>query len=861
MNRIIKRVCILFLSICSYSLVAQTYPFRDKTLSPEDRVEDLISQMTIEEKIDLLAGYRNFHLHPCERLGIPSFHLADGPLGIASWGIYGRATCFPSTLSLASSWNTDLVTKVGDAMGQEWRSRGIHFMLAPGVNVYRSSKGARNFEYMGEDPYLASRMVVNLIKAVQNREIIATVKHYAANDQEFDRYRVSSEISERTLREICLPAFEAAVKEAGVKAVMTGYNPVNGVYCTENSHLIDILKKEWGFKYMLMSDWDCTFSINAAYNGLDMEMGSYKWLTREKLLKEIEEGRMSEDLINEKVRRIYLPCFELGFFDRDQKDETIPTYNNYANEVAYEAACEGIILLKNEDEILPLSKKSVKKIAVIGPNASYKLIKDAIYDPNALNYGGGGSSRVHSWYAIDPLQGIKAEFPEAEISYCEAVPTSYLRNVYKNSVFQLKTQQVSPSANEDSAANLQSPTDKRAAVSINYYGDGKLLKTEQSKNINFLWPEQHNQPVQTSDNQFTVSCEAVILSEKDDKMNLFVKTQGGFKLYVDGELKADKWESKSYTDVVVSLDVKKGQKLEFVLEYKNNNSLPAELRMGYGYASDFDFSEPLRLAAEADVVVFCAGVDGEIEKEGMDRPFELPFMQAELIKELAKVNESLIVSLNVGGGVEIASWEKSAKAILHLIYPGMEGGRALSDILSGDVNPSAKLPFTVEKEWKDAPAYGSYDETRDERKVYYNEGVFVGYRGYEKNGVEPLYPFGFGLSYTSWKYSDIQVEKVQDSVVVSCKIKNIGKRAGGEIVQLYVSDEVCSEERPIKELKSFKKVFLKPGRSSKLDFVLPPSAFSFFSEKAGKWVLEPGKFKILIGSSSKDIRLETEIEL
>ena len=279
MKVLILTVLTLSMALCSVqgfaakpSGIPDDYPFRNKNLPIEERVNDLINRMTLEEKIDLLAGYQDFFLHPCERLGIPAFKLADGPLGIASWGIFGQATAFPSALMLAASWNRDLSGKTGAMYAQEWRARGIHFLLAPGVNIYRASKGARNFEYFGEDPYLTSAMVVPFIKGVQDGGVIATVKHFAGNDQEFDRYTVSTEVSERALREIYLPPFKAAVQEAGVKAVMTGYNPLNGTYCTQNKHLIDILKKEWGFQGMLMSDWACTYSAEeAANNGLDLK--------------------------------------------------------------------------------------------------------------------------------------------------------------------------------------------------------------------------------------------------------------------------------------------------------------------------------------------------------------------------------------------------------------------------------------------------------------------------------------------------------------------------------------------------------------------------------------------------------------
>ena len=262
----------------------EKYPFQDASLPVEERVEDLIGRMTVEEKIDMLSCYKNWYVHPCERLGVPAFQMVDGPTGVGSWGLFGRSTAYPASIAVAASWNRKLAGELGAMYAEEWRARGFHFLLAPGANIYRASKAARNFEYFGEDPYLTSEMIVPFIQGVQDGGVIATVKHYAANDQEFDRYRVSTEVSERTLREIYLPPFEAAVKKAGVRAVMTGYNLVNGTYCTENKHLIDILKGEWGFDGILMSDWGCVFSDNAAINGLDMEMGSNSWLIREKII-------------------------------------------------------------------------------------------------------------------------------------------------------------------------------------------------------------------------------------------------------------------------------------------------------------------------------------------------------------------------------------------------------------------------------------------------------------------------------------------------------------------------------------------------------------------------------------------------
>ena len=413
---------------------AQDYPFRDTSLSVEARLDDLIHRMTLEEKTLMLSGYRNFNIHPCERLGIPAFRMADGPLGIASWGDYGRATAFPATLLLSATWDRDLAYMAGSVYSEEWRSRGLHFMLAPGVNMYRASKSARNFEYFGEDPYLTSSMAVPFIRGVQDGGVAATIKHFVANDQEFDRYRVSTEVGERALREIYLKPFEAAVREAGVKAVMTGYNPVNGVYCTENSFIIGILKDEWGFSGPLMSDWDCTYSENAAINGLDLEMGSNKWLVPEILIPMVEDGRISEAAIDDKVRRIYRACMEMGFFDRDQKADSIRLFNRKANEMSRKIAEEGIILLKN-DGILPLDRSSVRKIAVIGPDANSRIISDVRENAAAISYGGGGSSRVHPWYVVSPLEGIVREFPQAEVSYAEGVSTLLKSRCFGGSIF------------------------------------------------------------------------------------------------------------------------------------------------------------------------------------------------------------------------------------------------------------------------------------------------------------------------------------------------------------------------------------------------------------------------------------------
>lgn len=875
-------IAILYLAI-TLSVQAGTppenFPFRNKNLPIEARVDDLIGRMTLEEKIDLLAGYKDFYLHPCERLGIPAFKMADGPLGIASWGLWGRATAFPSALSLAASWNKKLARQVGEIYAQEWRARGIHFMLAPGANIYRASKGARNFEYFGEDPYLTSEMLVPFIQAVQEGGVIATIKHFAGNDQEFDRYTVSTEMDERTLHEIYLPPFKAAVQRAGVKAVMTGYNPFRGTYCTENRHLIDILKKEWEFQGMLMSDWACTYSaVEAANNGLDIEMGSKDWFNREKLLPLIQEGKITEEVINDKIKRIYGPCIEMGFFDRPQQRTDIPVFNPEANRMALQQAEEGIILLKNEHNTLPL--KHPRVIAMIGPTANPALISDRAYNTNGIVYGGGGSSRVHPWYVINDLQGIRNEFPDATLYYTEGISNQFKRNLFQNSVFRTANGEKGLTAryytcSSDSSLQLSGKLLRQQALAAGRSIDASAPAVSGSKSIGDLilnrveryinnewWGLPHHKKELGTD--YRIEWDGYIDVTHTDSLRFFVDAQGGYRLWLDGKLLIDASRSQSFDMRHIAVAAQKGESRHVRLEYLNQRCFPAEIRMGYTYDSLLDFSEARRLAAKADVVICCLGLDGSIELEGRDRPFELPFGQNRLVQELTAVNPNTVVVLHAGGGVDMASWIDRVPAVVHALYSGQEGGNALARILSGKVNPSAKLPFTIERRWADSPAAGNYDETRKEKKIYYREGIFTGYRGYEWKNIRPLFPFGYGLSYTTFAYSDLQVQvndKKKKEVTVSFRVTNTGPREGKEITQLYIRDTESKEQRPLKELKGFDKIELKPGETKTVTLQLNKEHFQYFSKKKNEWTFEPGEFKILVGASSQDIRLEQNLKL
>jgi beta-glucosidase len=845
----LNRMILLIVFMClSVFISAQTsYPFRDKSLSVEQRLNDLVGRMTLEEKIDLLGGYQGFYLHPCERLGIPAFKMADGPLGIASWGLFGRATAFPSALSLAASWDRNLAAQAGDIYGMEWRARGINFLLSPGVNIYRSSKDSRNFEYFGEDPYLTSELVVPFIRGIQNRGVIATIKHFVGNDQEFDRYRVSTEVSKKALQEIYFPAFKAAVQKAGVKAVMAAYNPLNGVYCSENRSLIkDVLEKDWGFKGMVMSDWGATHStLESALNGLDLVMGGENMFSREKLLPLIKEGKVSEDVINEKVRRIYGPCIEMGFFDRDQLDTSIPTFNPMANQMAFNMAREGIILLKNRGNLLPL--KSPKVIAVIGPNATPVTVTDRRYNVKSIVYGGGGSSKVNSWYTISDLDGLMQIFPNTTILYNEGISNQFTEQVFDNSIF-------TTSNGQNGLEGKYYSTDEKT-------GKDELVLTRTDKRINFEWGDKSYLEPKLSDD-FKIVWEGSFTPQKSDSTYLFVNAQGAYRLWVDNQLLMDASTSQSADNRYIAIQTNKGEKKNIKLEYLNQRSSPAEIRLGYAYKSDINFDEAKRIAAKADVVIFSGGIDGNIEKEGQDRPFELPFGQDLLINELAKANPNTIVVLHGGGGLDMSKWVDKVPAILHTLYYGQGGGKALAEIISGMINPSAKLPFSIEKTWKDSPAYGNYDETRKSKKIFYNEGIFVGYRGFDKKQVEPLFPFGFGLSYSTFEYSNLAVnvtDKKEGKVNISFDITNTSEIAGAEVAELYIHPVNSKAERAYKELKGFQKVWLRAGEKKSVELTLSKEDFQYFSTKKDQWVFDKGKYDILIGTSSKDIKLKKQI--
>jgi beta-glucosidase len=658
--------------------------FMNSNLNIEERVEDLLNRLTLDEKFTLLSGEHWWYTKPIKRLGINSFAMHDGPHGVRvdNKGEI-RSTYFPSAICRAATWNPKLSHKFGVAIAKEVRDVGAHMLLAPGINIQRTPMCGRTFEYQTEDPYLNKILAVETVKGIQSQRIAACVKHFICNNQETNRFTVSSEVSERALHEIYYPAFKAAIKEADAWSIMSCYNKVNGIYGSEHKHLLrEVLMGEWGFRGFVVSDWGATRTstcteglINA---GLTLEMPTEDKYKPSNLEQAFDEGKFTEEILNDNIKRLLRVMFLVGLFD---DYSTLPKGSRNTSEhqnLARRIAEEGIVLLKNEKNILPLNLEKTKKITLLGPMLDRRT------------YLEGGSSTNFPPYEIKPLEGLTEK--------CK----------------------------------------------------GKIQIVESP--------------------------------------------------------------------------------------------------------------------SEADVTIIFAGLRHKrgMDTEGKDRnSFKLPSPQIELITNTVEENPNTIVVLT-GTPVSMDKWIEKVPAILQLWYAGMEAGNALAAIIFGESNPSGKIPISFPKKLSDSPAHVSEQTFPGDKEVFYDEGIFVGYRHFDTKNIEPQFPFGHGLSYTTFIYENLNLSNKEierdEILTVSVDIINSGDRNGAEVVQLYIQDVESTIERPLKELKGFKKVDLKPNEKVTISFDISKDDLSFYSEKVRKWVAEKGEFNILIGSSSRDIRLEDKFE-
>lgn len=794
-----------------------------------ERVADLLSRLTLEEKVSLVSGKDGMATPEIERLRIPSLRMTDGPHGVR----WEQASCFPTGISMASTWDPDLIRKVGVALAREAKARGRNMLLGPCINIHRVPLGGRNFESFSEDPYLASRMAVAYVQGVQSEGVIACPKHYAANNQEWARNTVSVEISERALREIYLPAFRAVVKEADAYSIMTAYNRVNGDHCTANRHLLaEILKGEWGFQGFTVSDWGALHeTVRAANSGQDLEMPGPGAYFTGPLLQAVKDGEVPPEVLDDMVRRILRAMIRVGLLDADRPSDAgaidTPEHRALARRVAGEAT----VLLKNDDDALPLDPASIRTLAVVGPNAAQ------------ARRGGGGSSAVDSFYLVGPLEGIRERYGSAvEVRHAAGAP---MPGQYET----VPTEALFTGPDPDAAYGLRA----KYFANAEFKGDPVLERVDAE--VAFDWGGGRPADDLEGDS-FSAVWEGYIAAPADGAYELGTLSDDGSRLYVDGELLVDNWGHHPAEQRTETVELKAGERHSIRLEYFEAAG-QAVMKLVWNPPGE-GIREAAALAAKCDAAVVCVGLSEEIEGEGRDRhTMDLPGRQDALVRAIAVANPRTIVVIIGGTPVSTESWIDGVPAVLWAGYPGQEGGHAIAEVLAGDVNPSGKLPTTFPRRLEDSPAFGNYPGTPE--SVEYAEGIYVGYRHFDKAGVEPRFPFGHGLSYTKFSYANLAIDS--EAMKVSLEIANVGPRHGAEVVQLYVRDVEADVDRPVKELKRFARVEIEPGKTTTVAFTLTHEDFAYYDESTAGWIAEPGEFEILVGASSRDIRLKGMLTL
>jgi beta-glucosidase len=831
MTRNVKFLALLLLLISWLPAGAQAPSAT--TPAVEGRVDALLKQLSLEEKIDLIGGVHDFYIREIKHIGLPALKMADGPFGVRN---YGPSTTFGG-IGLAATWDPELVGRMGAVIGQDARARGVHFMLGPGVNISRAPLCGRNFEYFGEDPFLASRTAVGYITGMQSQGVSATIKHFMGNNQEFLRHDGDSIIDERTMREIYLPTFEAAVKEAHVGAIMDSYNLINGQHATQDGSLNNLIaKKEWGFEGIVMSDWDATYDgVAAANGGLDLEMPSPKFMNRTTLLPAVKEGSVSEATIDDKVRRILRTAIRFGWLDREQADLSVSLYDEKGQWVALEAARSGMVLLKNDGNLLPLDRAKIKSIAVIGPDA---------YPAPVV---GGGSAGVRPFHGVSYLEGLAG--------YLGGSATVY----YDRGLPSLKELAQATSFSVDAAGN-------EPGINLDAFNNPNLSGTPAIHRVDRHIDADHSLGNGVNQNYVSARWSGYFIPGNPGEHILFVQEAGegfGYRVYVDDKLVIDDWELARARVSQMRLPLAAGAhkiRFEYSVHFHWGG---ASVRLGIIRPEAVVNAAAKALASKADAVVLAVGFDSESESEGADRTFQLPPAQDELINQVVGANKNTIVVVTSGGAVDMNRWLGHVPALFESWYAGQEQGTALAQLLFGEYSPSGKLPVTFERSWEENPAHDNYYPKSGEKRIEYKEGVFFGYRYFDKVPVKPQFPFGYGLSYTTFAYKNLSITPAsaagEQVIDVSFEVTNTGHRAGAEVAEVYVGEPNASVPRPVKELKGFIKVQLNAGETQRVSVTLDRRAFAYYNIKNHDWTVDAGDFNVYVGSSSAQIDLTGKI--
>lgn len=797
-------------------------------------IDELISALTLEEQVSLLSGEDFWSLPAIERLGIATLRVSDGPNGArGGGGLLGgvKAAAFPVGISLGATWNVDLLREVGVALAAETKSKGAHMLLAPTVNIQRSVTNGRNFECYSEDPVLSGELGAAYIEGLQSQGISATVKHFAGNESEIERTTMSSVIDERSLREVYLIPFELAVKKGGTRGVMTAYNKVNGTYASEHNWLLtDVLRGEWGFDGLVMSDWFGSHSTAPTVNaGLDLEMPGPPRDRGAKLVAAVEAGEVSRDTIASRVRAILSVMEWTGALHDKGAYEEKADDRPETRALIRKAGAEGTVLLRNNG-VLPL--KPGQKIAVIGPNARIAQIM------------GGGSSQINPHYRVSPWDGLVAAVGADELSFAPGC------------------------GNDRFQPLLQGPLKVDFFSSSDLGGD--LVATETLDAAETFWLGKVAGG-KLSALDFSARITGEFVPEKAGTYQVGIASAGLAKVYVNGKLIADAWTNWSQgrtffeegcDEVIGEVALEAGKPAEIRIDFATKDHAVlglAAFRAGIGLPmGDADIADAVRLAGDADVALLFVGRNGEWDTEGSDlENITLPGRQDELISAVARANPNTVVVLQTGGPVEMP-WLDAVAGIMQSWYAGQETGNAIADVLVGAAEPGGRLAQSFPARWSDNPAFSQDPRVYPglDGEVEYREGVFIGYRHYEQHGIKPLFPFGFGLSYTSFDYgaltldlSDLDNGRLRAKVEVT----NTGDRPGSTVVQLYVAPQSALVSRPKKELKAFAKVSLATGEKRVVDLDLDARAFAYFDTDAKSWVAEAGAYELLLCTDAETV--------
>ncbi|HWD91939.1 MAG TPA: glycoside hydrolase family 3 C-terminal domain-containing protein [Verrucomicrobiae bacterium] len=838
MSRRLQIPRFLIITILPGLLVANVFAsplvYQDHNAPLEARVDDLFSRLTQDEKIGLLSG-TGFTTQPIPRLGVPALAMVDAGQGIRGGqdSTRGPATAFPAEVLMASSWDTNLVWRIGQAIGEEALNKGsgAQMVLGPAVNIQRSPLGGRDGEYFCEDPYFTARLAVNYIQGLQSSGCAACVKHYVAYNQERDRYTIDVDVTERALGEIYFPAFEAAVKEGHAWAVMSSYNQINGYKATANQYLmVDVLKKGWGFDGLLLSDWggvqDTVGPLNA---GNDLEMPGQEYMTHDRVEAALTSGRVTQASIDESVHRILRAIIRVGLLDKSNKPDHSIVNSAEHQQLCLQAATEGIVLLKNGDQVLPLDDRKIHSIACIGAAASDWEI------------GAAGSPQVVPFYSISALDGLRKRAGNAI--------------------------QVNDSAGERDGSPVPPSAlqfDGKVGLHGEYFAnrnlEGAPVVVRNDSQIQFDWSDKAPAP-NISQSAYSVRWTGTLTPPLSGEYKLLLTADDGCRLYLDGKLLIDHWVDSAASAQVAQVDFTANQPHQLRVEYFQHGG-QAVARLNWARIDDPPYADAIEAAKKSDVALVFVSTKGT-EGEGSDRPsMTLPNAQDDLIRAVAGVNKKTIVVLNNGAPV-LMPWLDDVAGVIETWFPGEEGGNALATILFGDSNPSGKLPTTFAARREDYPDFGNFPGRNGH--VHYAEGIYVGYRHFDKADIKPLFPFGYGLSYTSFAYSQPRLSEAMlaanGTVTLTLNVKNTGSRAGAEVVQLYVHAPDGPIDRPLRELKGFARVELEPGETKTVSFDVQPQLLACCDVAGKQWRADAGTYELQVGASSRDIRVKVPLVL